>query len=128
MIEEVDMTWQANAASIRAALSRGLQFSFNNIATSHYRKVTSIVVPDLELQMLLPPTTGKQWLEVCRFRTNIGLDMYKSPQGWRSDAAEQRKFLAEQDGPTQRFADIDTSKRQSSTYSHYFVSCILSHG
>lgn len=113
-VDEADLTWQATAASVRANFPDGLSFSFNNIARMSHRKLTSLAVPAIEVQLLLPPTTGKQWLEVCRLRTTIYLDLYKATKGWRSDAVIQREFITVQDKPTQRFADMGSPEKRSS--------------
>ena len=109
-VDSVDVTWQAVASSLRIAVTEGLHFSFNNISQLHHRKATFISVPKIELQMLLPPTTGKQWLETFRFETSASIDMYMAPEGWRSDALAQYKFVSTQDKQTNRFYNMGSHK------------------
>lgn len=109
-IDSVDATWQTDVAALRIALMEGLRFSFNNIAQLHHKKTILVSVPKIELQMLLPPTTGKQWLETFRFETSISLDLYTASRDWRSHALAQNKFVSTQDEQTKRFVNMGNHK------------------
>ncbi|THH07232.1 hypothetical protein EW145_g3529 [Phellinidium pouzarii] len=105
-VEAIDTTWETTPASIRLYLPEGVQLQHNNIAGIQYRKMTSISVPLVELQMLLSPNASKHWLEAGRIQTSLFVDLYKAPEGWRQDAKEQKCFLDFQDEPTHRFASL----------------------
>ena len=105
-VDSVEAAILFDTVATRAVLSRGLELFFNNIAGTSYRKLTSLTVPQIELQLLYSPKATKQWLEVARARSSLGFDMYKSPSGWRHDAELQRRFLEAQDATTRRFKNM----------------------
>ncbi|EJD02702.1 uncharacterized protein FOMMEDRAFT_146573 [Fomitiporia mediterranea MF3/22] len=105
-VNSVDLSWKNEAAVIRVDIKDGVQFAYNNIAGTRHRKLTTVAIPTVDIQMLLTPGTAKQCLEVGRFRTGVSLGLYSAPKGWREDAQIQKSFLRTQDSQTHRFATI----------------------
>lgn len=113
-VEGLELAWKNPPTVVRLNVTKGLRLALNNVAKTRYRRLTSVAIPDIEMQMLLEQNTAKQWLEVGRIRTGVSLDLYSAPSGWRKDAEEQKSFLTEQDAQTHRFARvIDSTDRYS---------------
>ncbi|KAH8118988.1 hypothetical protein DFH11DRAFT_1696800 [Phellopilus nigrolimitatus] len=108
-VDMIDITWQIAPAAIRLCLPVGLQLMFNNMARMHYRKMTSVAIPVIELQMLVATNANTHWLEVGKMQSSMFADLYRAPKGWRQDAEEQKRFLEIQDGPTRRFASMSST-------------------
>lgn len=106
--------WRNTPAVVRLSVMKGLRVALNNVAKTRYRKLTSVVLPHIEIQMLLAQNTAKQWLEAGRIQTGVSLDLYSAPSGWCKDAEQQKEFLTKQDAQTHRFARVINPKGQYS--------------
>lgn len=121
----IDGSLLTDSNAIRLFLPEGLAFFFNNLAGTYYRKVTSVNVPKIELQMLALPSRSSQWIEAAACRASLSLDLYKSPTGWRQDAEIQKRFVEAQDSVTHRFVDKFAKNKATGTYSDVVIRASL---
>lgn len=119
-IESIDCTWMSHPAACRLVISRGVHLDLNNLAGTNYRKVTSINVPDIQLQTLFSSRPKDQWLEAGRLVAGCSVDIYNSPKGWRQDAEVQMQFLKTQDKLTGRLNFLQEANRKSSGVGELF--------
>ena len=125
-IDDFDVSWNTVPAVVRLSLSDGLRLAYNNISETRHRKVTSLGIPTLDVQVLLTPGTTKQWLEVGRIRTGVQFELYSAPKGWRSDAEMQKLFLRMQDAETKRFAStVEAGPRKRKNILEHFCRSFL---
>lgn len=103
VIPSIDVTLKDASAAVHLALEEGIAFDYNDLATTTYRKVSSIRMPCARLKTLLrSPYKRDDWLEVASAEVDLYTDIYSSPAGWQEDAARQLRFVMQQDAATKR--------------------------
>jgi hypothetical protein len=102
-LKSVDMAWVADHTSIHLCLPQGLKLDYNDLAGSHYKKVTEVRVPQGVVRALVcSAMRHESWLEAGSVSLDFGLDLYSCPEGWREAAKVQTTFVATQDALTRR--------------------------
>lgn len=110
------MTWRADRAALLLSLPSGLKADINDRGGHYHRKLTSLRVPRVCVKFLLRSLAQhRRWLEVSELETDVYLDLYTSPPGWRKMAEDQDDFIKEQDMPSGRaelmFRGLDKNGR-----------------
>ncbi len=104
-LEKLDIVWKAENSAIHISLPSGLRMDNNNLGGKFHRTLTSIRIPTVSLKVLSNVTSHhNNWLENASISTDISLDIYSSPAGWRTLAEDQLNFVDEQDALTGRAA------------------------
>lgn len=87
------------------SLPKGLQVDSNDKPGLFHKRVTSIRLPIVTANLLhATPSSRQAWLETASFSTDLNLDIYAAPYGWRAKARAQNEFVAKQDSLTGRAA------------------------
>ena len=101
-LESVDLVVSTGDAAVEASVPKGLCLERNDLAGNHYRKVTSVRVPEAQVRCLHRYVPRERWMEVAAVSLDASADVYSCPPGWRESAQAQRAFVAEQDVLTGR--------------------------
>lgn len=125
-INRVDLSLETKSTLSKLSLRQGILLQYNNLSAMNYRKVTSISVPEIELQLLLMPSFKKQWLEIARIQTCLFADLYKAPKDWHKESQEQKKFITEQDSLTHRFTLLSGTSNNSGWFCYFLSIDLLS--
>ena len=97
------MTWKVGLAAVVVRLDQGLKFDSNDLGAHHYRRVTSIRIPQVSSKILLTASTERNvWLEAAEIIFDAYLDIYSAPKGHRLTTRTQLAFVEEQDRLTGR--------------------------
>jgi len=79
----------------------------NDIGGVNYSNSTGIRVPHLGIKVLLSASTKlNTWLEAADIVTDLYIDIYAAPKGYREHIERQRAFVSEQDKLTDRVARL----------------------
>ncbi|KAF8161147.1 hypothetical protein B0H34DRAFT_654233 [Crassisporium funariophilum] len=114
-VKAVDATWRAGNAALVLQLSQGLKLDSNDLGAHHYRRVTSLRVPQISTKVLLTASIGRNaWLEAAEISLDAYLDIYSAPQGHRLITRAQLAFIEEQDKLTGRAKRMFNQLRQKS--------------
>lgn len=109
----VDITWRAGHAALTLSCPEGFNIDTNDLGTRFYRKVTSLRVPTLRIQILLNRSPERNpWLEAAEIITDMFLDLYSAPEGFQEMVQAQSKFVEDQDRETGRSQRMFASVRQ----------------
>ncbi|KAF9033263.1 hypothetical protein BDZ89DRAFT_1063002 [Hymenopellis radicata] len=104
-LESLDIVWKAEDSAIHISLPSGLRMDNNNLGGKFHRTLTSIRIPTVSIKVLSNVTSHRNnWLESASISTDVSLDIYTSPAGWRTLAEDQLNFVDEQDALTGRAA------------------------
>jgi hypothetical protein len=102
-VAAVDLTWKTQGSLLSITLDEGIQLDSNDLGSDTYKKSLSIRLPTANVKVLTPSGNKKSiWLEAADINGSATIDMYLSPVGWKSLAAEQAKFVFTQDSATWR--------------------------
>ncbi|KAE9411411.1 hypothetical protein BT96DRAFT_961320 [Gymnopus androsaceus JB14] len=118
----VNVLWKAGSAALDLSIPQGLKIDHNDLGGQYHKSMTSIRLPQLSLKALLDYNKSNTWLEGAEVVTDIFLDIYSSPAGWREMSAAQADFVREQDLPTgrvERFIQmLKTARSMPGTRTH----------
>lgn len=89
-------------SGIALDLPKGLFIDTSSMASKSCRSVMGLGVPTATVHILHRRKESKRWEPVGSMSTGLSLDNYKLPKGWEEEAAEQQKFLKDEDEPTRR--------------------------
>jgi hypothetical protein len=78
----------------------------NDLAGCSYRKLTSLVLPSVEVRFLTQRAGQRSWVEAAKAQLKANINMYDNPLDWEETARRQRIFLVEQDRPSGRIGDV----------------------
>ncbi|KAF7315604.1 hypothetical protein MIND_00075800 [Mycena indigotica] len=102
-LEGLEVTWRLNRSGIHLSLPRGLAVDINDVGGKQYRKLTRLSVPSLLVKLLVRSSTAdRRWLEAGGLETDVHLDLYAAPVGWKEKADAQTEFVTTQDQSTSR--------------------------
>ncbi|KIY46774.1 hypothetical protein FISHEDRAFT_46624 [Fistulina hepatica ATCC 64428] len=118
-VASVNATWLAGNAAAVLSLPGGVHLQSNDHGGPLHRKLTSIQIPVVSTRLLLSSLHMKRtrWVEALSASTDLYVDMYSSPVGWRDLADAQAEFLREQDELTGRVKHMFAALNFSSTSS-----------
>ena len=98
-VRHFSMTLATDQAALTVDLPKGINLDTSTWATQNFRSAIGVVIPAITAQML---RKVDQWRNVANIQTDLSLQIFNAPPQWRLRASDQQKFLAEQDGATQR--------------------------
>ena len=102
-----------------ASLPGGIRLDSNDLGGLYHRKVTSLRIPEVSIKVLLSTTTGSnRWLEAGEFLTDLSLDIYTAPDGYRDMARAQTAYVEDQDRLTGRARQMFAPLRPQDVDSH----------
>ncbi|KAL1748805.1 hypothetical protein HDZ31DRAFT_59984 [Schizophyllum fasciatum] len=113
-LRRLDATWNAGNACLVVSLDDGLKIDSNDRGGILYRKLTSVRVPRITCRALLSPDVAhfrRHWFEAAEAFTDVYLDIYSAPKGWKDLSRAQSIFVREQDAPTGRVKRMFTPPR-----------------
>ncbi|KAJ7072266.1 hypothetical protein C8F01DRAFT_1205872 [Mycena amicta] len=101
--DRLEVAWQAKRHAMLLSLPEGLSVDLNDSGGQYHRKLTRLSIPSVLVRLLVKSLSAdRRWLEVGSLETDVYLDIYSAPSGWKELAAQQAAFVAEQDLPTGR--------------------------
>lgn len=75
----------------------------NDLGGSYHRRVTSLRIPEIVCKVFLTASTERnRWLEAAEMVTDVFVDIYTSPRGYRDMLNTQITYVEEQDRLTRR--------------------------
>jgi hypothetical protein len=102
-VATVDLTWKTKGSFLSVTLDEGIHLDSNDLGGDTYKKSLSIRLPTANIKVLTPSGNKRHtWLEAADINGSAIIDIYLSPVGWKSLAAEQAKFVFNQDSATGR--------------------------
>lgn len=113
-LHRLDATWNAGNACLVISLDDGLKIDSNDRGGLMFRKNTSVRVPRISFRALLSPDVvnfRRHWFEAAEAMTDIYMDIYSAPKGWKDLSRAQSTFVREQDAPTGRAKRMFTPPR-----------------
>uniref|UniRef100_D8QC92 Csf1 N-terminal domain-containing protein n=1 Tax=Schizophyllum commune (strain H4-8 / FGSC 9210) TaxID=578458 RepID=D8QC92_SCHCM len=113
-LHRLDATWNAGNACLVISLDDGFKIDSNDRGGLMFRKNTSVRVPRISFRALLSPDVvnfRRHWFEAAEAMTDIYLDIYSAPKGWKDLSRAQSTFVREQDAPTGRAKRMFTPPR-----------------
>lgn len=106
--------WKAGFAAAVFSLPQGAKLATNDLGGSRFKKLLSLQVPRLLIQVLLTASSEKKpWLEAAALTADVFLDVYSCPEGWRTLAQKQIEFVEKQDALTNRVLRMIEGHRTS---------------
>ena len=105
------------------SLSQGVRVDTNDLGGSYHRRVTSFRIPEVVGKVLLAASTERnRWLEAAEMVTDVFVDIYASPRGYRDMSNTQIAYVEEQDRLTRRVRQMLVSF-QSEGVKARFIMC-----
>jgi hypothetical protein len=98
--------WNAGPSAVEIMLPSGMNMQSNDLAGCSYRKLTSLVLPSVEVRFLTQRAGQRSWVEAAKAQLKANINMYDNPLDWEETARRQRLFLVEQDRPSGRIGDV----------------------
>ncbi|PFH51536.1 hypothetical protein AMATHDRAFT_74889 [Amanita thiersii Skay4041] len=97
-LASVDITWQTNRAALAIGIPKGVVVNTNDLGSQYHQKLISLRVPSIIIKALLRSKQERApWLEAAILETNVYLDTYLAPRGFRDHTQRQIAFIREQD-------------------------------
>ena len=100
-INHIAATIFAEDSALSLEMPSGMNLDTSSLASRSCSSMVGLVVP-LLLVDVLHRMPQQKWTSNGRLETSLSIDMYRAPTDWRDKAAEQQRFLREQDATTQR--------------------------
>ena len=126
IVASIDGLWISDLAILRALLPSGLNLSSNDLDTQSHSKISSFLVPSLELQAFSARDLQRRWLEVASVKSGLTLRMSKLSKEWMERVNKQQQFLKEQDMLTKRTVPLYDPQHagQIGTLRFPYLACI----
>lgn len=107
-MKSFELVLRANHAAVQVLCKSGIKVDRNDVGDINYSNSTGIRVPHLGIKVLLNASTTKfnTWLEAADIVTDLYIDIYVAPKGYRDHIERQRAFVGKQDKPTDRAARL----------------------
>lgn len=99
------MTLRVNGAALQIICKSGVKIDSNDVGGKNYSKSTGLRIPHIGVKILLNASAERNaWLEAADVTTDLYVDIYAAPRGFKEHIEKQRAFVSEQDKLTGRAA------------------------
>lgn len=106
-MKSFELVLRANNTAVQVLCKSGIKVDRNDVGGVNYGNSTGIRVPHLRIKVLLSASTKlNTWLEAADIVTDLYVDVYAAPKGYREHMKRQRAFVSEQDKLTDRAARL----------------------
>lgn len=103
----MEATLRIGNSALHLICNSGIKLESNDFGGANYAKSLGLRIPHVGIKVLLKGSTERNtWLEAADVMTDLHVDMYTAPKGFKAHIAKQRAFVAEQDKPTDRAAKV----------------------
>jgi carbohydrate-selective porin OprB len=103
----METTLRIRNSALHLVCNSGIKLDSNDVGGSNYAKSLGLRVPHVGIKVLLNGSAERNtWLEAADVKTDLYVDIYTAPKGFKGHIAKQRAFVAEQDKLTDRAAMI----------------------
>lgn len=113
------------ASALQASFPAGITLDTSSLATDTFDSSMALCVPAVDMLCSFRDDKASRWREVGLARTDLQVDVFKAPHGWRDHAFAQQSYVSEQDRPTGRAKVLYTAKTSSSCRSYPFERLVL---
>ena len=83
-------------------LPAGVNLDTSTLATRSYSSSLGVIIPSLELDLLERDVRSRKLRSIGSLRTDLGVNVYKAPEGWHDKVSMQQEFIRAQDAATRR--------------------------
>lgn len=102
-VKSVETVLRVNSAALQILCNSGIKVDSNDVGGVNYSKSTGLRMPHLGVKVLLNASTERNaWLEAADIATDLYVDIYAAPKGFKEHIERQRAFVNEQDRLTDR--------------------------
>lgn len=120
-VKSVEITLRADSAALGIICKSGIKIDSNDVGGLNYGRSTGLRIPDINVKALLNASTERNtWLEAADIATDLYVDIYASPKGFKQHIEKQRAFVSEQDKVTGRMAKL-LGRMQRGQASSFFI-------
>lgn len=106
-VKSAETIFRANGAAFQITCNVGIKIDSNDVGGVNYSKATGLQIPHLGAKALLKASVERNaWLEAADISTDLYVDIYAAPKGYREHIEQQRAFVGEQDKLTDRAARL----------------------
>ncbi|KAF9450414.1 hypothetical protein P691DRAFT_468038 [Macrolepiota fuliginosa MF-IS2] len=106
-VKSFEMVMRANDSALQILCDSGIKIDSNDVGGMNYSKSTGLQIPHIVVKVLLRASAERNaWLEAAHVATDLYVDMYAAPKGFREHIEKQRAFVSEQDKLTDRAARL----------------------
>ncbi|XP_006461147.1 hypothetical protein AGABI2DRAFT_185437 [Agaricus bisporus var. bisporus H97] len=103
----MEATLRIGNSALHLICNSGIKLESNDLGGANYAKSLGLRILHVGIKVLLKGSTERNtWLEAADVMTDLHVDMYTAPKGFKAHIAKQRAFVAEQDKPTDRAAKV----------------------
>ncbi|KAJ3575090.1 hypothetical protein NP233_g1335 [Leucocoprinus birnbaumii] len=104
-VKSLETVLRANGTALQVLCKFGVRLDSNDVGGVNYSKLTGLRIPHIGAKVLLNASVERDaWLEAVDITSDLYIDIYAAPKGFKDHIERQRTFVSEQDRLTDRVA------------------------